>query len=320
MSCRIQTYKESYVVDYPEAVTFAETQQKIFWLPDEIKVEKDIQDMKVNMSEAESHGVIITLKLFTLYELFAGDEYWGKRVTASFPRHEIKRMASVFSSFELGVHAPFYDKLNKALGLDNDQFYTSYVDNPILKSRMEFIDAVVNDESDLISTAAFSMVEGVILYSNFAFLKHFQSQGKNLLNNVVAGINFSVRDENLHSEAGAWLYRTLKAETEEVPKDLDDNIIALAEKMYEHESEIIDMLFGIGPITGITAMQLKNFAKSRINLCLKNIEIAPIYEVTYNPIASWFYGGINSVQLNDFFNRVGNEYNRDWSEGDFKWQ
>ena len=64
------------------------------------------------------------------------------------------------------------------------------------------------------SIAVFSMIEGAILYSSFAFLKHFQAEGKNKLVNVTAGINFSVRDENLHSMAGAWLFKTLLAECE----------------------------------------------------------------------------------------------------------
>ena len=36
-------------------------------------------------------------------------------------------------------------------------------------------------------------------------------------------------------------------------------------------------------------------------------------------IKEWFYQGINSVQLHDFFVGVGNEYNRDWNEKRFTW-
>jgi ribonucleotide reductase beta subunit family protein with ferritin-like domain len=37
-------------------IEFADKQLSIFWLPDEIKVEKDIQDVLVNFSEAEKHA------------------------------------------------------------------------------------------------------------------------------------------------------------------------------------------------------------------------------------------------------------------------
>ena len=65
------------IEEYKEPVEFANKQLHIFWLPDEVKVEKDIQDVLVNFSPAERHGVITTLKLFSLYETHAGDEYWG---------------------------------------------------------------------------------------------------------------------------------------------------------------------------------------------------------------------------------------------------
>ena len=60
------TPNPAYTVNYPQAVKFADTQLGIFWLPEEIKVEKDVHDILVNMTEAERHGVITTLKLFTM--------------------------------------------------------------------------------------------------------------------------------------------------------------------------------------------------------------------------------------------------------------
>src|SRR5690625_1508823 len=129
MTPRMYQEKTTYTVDYPQAIELAEMQADIFWLASEIGVEKDLQDLKVNFTKAETHAVTTTLKLFTQYELFAGADYWGDRVMKMFPRPDIQRMACTFSFFELGVHAPFYSKLNEVLGLDTDEFYNSYVDN-----------------------------------------------------------------------------------------------------------------------------------------------------------------------------------------------
>ena len=161
-----------------EPVEFAEQQLKVFWTADEVKVEKDVQDVLVNFTEAEKHAVITTLKLFSIYETHAGDEYWGGRFKTIFDGAEFHRMASVFAMFELAVHAPFYNKINQLLHIDTPEFYMSYLDDPVLKSRVEHIGAMISDPDDLVSLAAFSLVEGAILYSNFAFLKHYQSQGK----------------------------------------------------------------------------------------------------------------------------------------------
>ena len=306
-----------------EPIEFADQQLKVFWTADEINVAKDIQDVLVNFTEAEKHAVITTLKLFSIYETHAGSEYWGGRFKMMFNGAEFHRMASVFSMVELAIHAPFYNKINQLLHIDTPEFYMSYLDDPILKSRVEHIGEIIDHPDDLISLAAFSMVEGVILYSSFAFLKHYQSQGKNKLMNVVRGLNFSVRDENLHSLGGAWAFKyklSLEDRSEEQLKDIENKVREAGRKIYEHECKIISMLFDKGSIPGITAHQLECFVQSRVNECLKELGYSKEYDVTYNPIASWFYDGINKFQFNDFFSGVGREYNRNWDQSEFKWK
>tara|TARA_B110000305_G_scaffold161616_1_gene178857 strand:- start:200 stop:895 length:696 start_codon:yes stop_codon:yes gene_type:complete len=231
-------------------------------------------------------------------------------------------MASLFGMFELNVHAPFYNKINEVLNLNTEEFYNSYIEDKTLKGRMDWLDSQFNGDDTLYSLAVGSIVEGAVLYSNFAFLKHFQAEGKNKLVNLTAGINFSVRDENLHSLAGAWLFNTLKEESEldVIATDrLTQKVNKTCNKILEHESRIIDMIFEKGDIRGITEHQMKQFIKARLNLCLSQINLEPLYEVEYDPISKWFYKNINSGQLHDFFHKQGNNYNRDHSEAKFVW-
>ena len=253
MTVHMQTPTESFLSLYKEPEAFRDQQLKVFWTADEIKVEKDIHDILTNFSDSERHGVFTTLKLFTHYEAKAGEDYWTGRYMRMFPRHEFTSMASVFGMFELAVHAPFYNKINTLLNAHDDGFYTDYVKTPVLKARMEFIDSIVNHDDDLVSLAGFSMVEGVILYSSFAFLKHFQSLGKNKLLNVVRGINFSARDENLHAMATAWSYNELKRQLPADDNHLRFKLVehkthVLAKTLYDHECEIINMTFEHGEI------------------------------------------------------------------------
>jgi len=312
--------QEAYVIAYPQAEQFAELQEDIFWTAKEIGMDKDLHDLHNNLTEAEMHGVVTVLKLFTLYETHVGNDYWLDFIRKKFRRPEIQRMASVFGMFELNVHAPFYNKINEVLNLNTEEFYNSYVEDKTLRGRMDWLDRQFDGDDMLASLAVGSIVEGAVLYSNFAFLKHFQAEGKNKLVNMAAGINFSVRDENLHSLAGAWLFNTLREESEQLDnKELDKKIYKTCGKIYEHESRIIDMIFEKGEIKGITDLQMKNFIQARLNLCLEQLKLDPLYEVDYDPISKWFYKNINTPQLHDFFHKQGNSYNRDWQETRFAW-
>lgn len=324
---RLLTKKEEYTIDYPQAVEFATQQMDIFWTPTEIELEKDLHELRTGLTDAELHGVVTTLKLFTQYELQVGGDYWSGRARRLFKRPDIERMCNCFSFIELNVHAPFYARINEVLGLATDEFYNSYKDDPELKERIDWIHRVVSTPTDsvvniLTSLGAFSIIEGAILYSNFAFLKHFQANGKNKLTNLVAGINFSVRDENLHSLGGAWLFKTLLSEATLTTKEhleLQDSIARVCLHALKHEKLIIAKVFEKGNITGITANQMDAFIQSRLDLCLTNLGYSAIFKPTYNPIAKWFYKNISAAVMHDFFSRQGNSYNRDWKEGGFIW-
>lgn len=322
MTPRLLQKKTTYTFDYPAAIEFAKMQNSVFWTEDEIEVEKDIQDILVRMSDSEKHGVLTVLKLFTKYELLIGNEYWGNVIKKRFPRPDIERMADAFSYFETNVHAPFYNKINEALHLNTDEFYNSYVEDETLNARVQFIEGALADEDTPYSLAVFAMMEGAVLYSNFGYLKHFQSQGKNKLTNIVAGIDFSVRDENMHHEAGCWLFKTLLGEMRPSPEYLQalyDRIYDAAKTIVEHEHRIVDMIFEKGTIEGITKTQLKNFVESRVDLCLQNLGLQAMFKPASNPVAEWFYLGISVAKMNDFFNRVGNQYHRNWNERGFVW-
>lgn len=323
----IRTEKSAYVFDYRVAEDLAKKQRSIFWTAEEIPVENDKQDFLVNMTPAEQAAVKTVLKLFTIYELILGGEVWGDRIFRSFPRPEIQMMANAFSFAELNMHAPFYAKLNKALMIDTEEFYDSYRNDPVLAERIEFVwDAIAEDDL-LYALSVFTLMENCVLYSNFAFLKHFQSGGKNLLQNVISGINFSARDENLHATGGAWLFNTaleeyaatVSADKFEAERDeLFARVRDVAECIYAHEKRIGEMLFAHGPIPGINQGDLETFVKSRVNMTLDTMGMKPLFVIEDNPIADWFYNGINGTQFHDFFQVTGNEYNRTIGETEFE--
>lgn len=324
--CPLYNQPEGWVIEYPQFDKIANEQMHTFWPWDEPEVENDVQDLRVRMTEAERHAVTENLKLFTLYEMHVGDDYWSGRIMKKFKRPEIQRMASFFSAVEFNSHAPFYNQVNELLFLDNEEFYASWKKDPVMVDRMEFISKNASSKNDLISTAAFSFIEGAILYSSFAFFKHFQSQdcGKDLIKNVCRGINLSVGDENTHAVGGALLFKQLWSEVEDKLTQQEkgyvvESIYEVAKSVKEHEYPIIDRLFEKGELGGITKDNLKNFVMHRVDLCLEQVGLEPLYkdDITEDFIASWFYKDINSVSFHDFFSGNGSEYNIDWREDKF---
>jgi ribonucleotide reductase beta subunit family protein with ferritin-like domain len=320
---RIMTHTNSMVEYYPFFSEKAEEASRTFWPGKEYTVKDDLNDFLVNMTEAELHGIKTVLKLFTLYEIKIGSDYWANYIIPNFPRPEITRMAAAFCHVENNSHAVFYDLINKVLGLSNDEFYNEYLNDPVLAERAKSIGTFIKNKNPLISVSSFSMLEGSVLYSNFGFLKSFGTNGKNLARNMTSGISASVTDELLHSLCGAALYNTLLQEanlTKEEKEYVESEILKVATVIYDHECKIINMIFSKGPMNHITSRDLKIFVASRINICLQNLNIEPMFSnLKNNRIAEWFYTNVNNMQSIDFFNAAGKEYTVDWAKEKFLW-
>lgn len=314
---------EGWVTGYPQIAKIADQQMHIFWPWDEPAVDNDIQDLRVHMAEGDKHGLIEVLKLFTLYEMRVGSDYWINRIAKRFQRPEFQRLATIASCVEFNSHAPFYNRINEILYLDNEDFYSEWKHQEALSSRMQFIAKAVSDEDDARSIAAFSFIEGSVLYSSFAYIKHFQAQKyrKNLVKNTCRGVDLSVGDENLHAVAGAAIFNILCDEIPNKREQLSEDIYTMAATVLDHEKAIIDIVFQHNP-TGITKESLVEFVKHRINLCLEQLGYEPLYTVTDTEVQEWFYENINAYKLHDFFTGSGSEYTLKWKKEGFEsvWQ
>lgn len=306
---------------------FSDMQLKHVWMPKEVKVHKDKQNLMVDMKESPRHGVLTVLRLFTNYEVFAGEDWWAGRFPQIMKGPEFTRMGAMFSMAELCIHKPFYQQLNEVFGLDTEEFYKDYVNHPVLNSRMQAIDEMINHPNDMVALGAFSFVEGGILYSAFGFLKSFQSNGWNDIKTIVSGVNYSLADEGLHCVAAATGYRHMKKELLEdgvferrygKVERVEAELVRISDLILEHEIQIIDMIFEKGE-EGMpcTKASLIAFVKARLNACLMQLGIPARYSEEGDTISEWFYKNITSFVMIDFFNSLGSQYTSTWLEEDF---
>lgn len=326
MKTRIETPKDTYTEDYPQATASAKEQTRIIWFAEELGVEKDEGDIRTKCTEGERHGITTVLKLFTQYELMlGGEEFWGGKVAKMFPRPEIQRMAATFSFIELGVHAPFYSLINESLGIATDEFYSSWKADPVLTDRMAFIDRYAASENPLEATAAFAFMEGVVLFSNFAFLKSFNVGGFNLIPHITAGIDASSKDENLHAMASAWLFRQCLEERKELNlvSDVEEFLLEdaahnMALEVYAHEKAICDIIFEKGGIRTIEKEEILHFIRDRINMVMSYLGYNKMFDQEVGTVSEWFYAQLNSYKYSDFFSAQQIQYVRDWKKHELK--
>lgn len=319
---QIETPTESFVEHYPWATEMAQKQQAIFWPAEELGVEEDEADFRHGLTEAERHGVLFAQSVLTKYEaMIGGDEFWGGRIAKLFPRPEIIRMCACFANVEIGSHAPFYRIGNEVLGVATDEFYSQWQRDPILASRIGFMNRASNDASPLVVTAALTFMEGSVLFSIFGYFKGFNARGHNKIPHFVSGIDASAKDENFHSIASATLFNQCRKEriaagnhTKEDDAELDAKIYEMATVVYEHELRIIDRMFEKGESSVVTKQELIKFLQDRVNICLARLGQAPLFDCQPGEISAWFYTQLSKVKVPDFFAATQVQYVKNWKK------
>jgi ribonucleoside-diphosphate reductase beta chain len=302
--------------EYQIAFEFYKDQHRAHWLADEVPLSSDLNDWKLKLSESEKSLIGNILKSFAQTETYVND-YWATKVATWFPKHEIKAMACAFADFE-SIHAEAYARLNEELGLDD---FEAFMEDEEAKAK---IDRLVEFPGDTLREKALSLAifsaftEGVNLFSSFAILMSFQL--RNLMKGTGQIVEWSVRDESLHSKAGCWLFRTMMEEMPELNDGMEAQIYAACDLSVKLEFDFIDKAFEMGEIEGLNKNQLKNFIKERANQKLVELGYNPLYnDIDPNLLKSmeWFGHLTSGKTHQDFFAGRVTDYSKstaDWSD------
>ena len=222
----------SYVEKFPEFIEAIKFQKEdLFWTHEEIKVEKDEADLKVNIPVAGRHGLMFNQRLFTKYEDVIGNDYWIGVVHKRYKNSEIRRLAICFADIENNIHFPFYRKVNEVMGTHTDEFYEAFETDPVLIERVKFMQQLVGSKDTLASMGGFAFMEGAVLFTAFAFIKSFGVNGQTFIPNLIAGINMSILDENFHMQTACEIFKK-QLELEGKNGALTDEQASLLEAIY----------------------------------------------------------------------------------------
>lgn len=309
--------------EYPQAYEFFEIQNQVHWMWGEVPMGPDEIDWKMNLTPAEKNVVGNILKSFAQTEVVVND-YWLGKVRRWFPKPEVAMMCAAFGNME-AIHTKAYAYLNETLGLED---YVGFLEDKTSKDKIDLLvssytrgldkRSVEYKKQIARSLAVFSaFTEGVNLFSSFAILLSFKMRGK--LKKVGNIVEWSVRDESLHSRAGCWLFREFcKEYPEVVDDDLKQSIYEAARIAVDLECKFIDKVFELGPIESINPDDLKNFIKNRANVKLGDLGYKQNWKnVDKDALArmSWFDNATAGAQSTDFFDGRVTQY----SKGNINW-
>lgn len=303
--------------EYPEAFEYYKKQQRAHWLADEVPLASDLNDWYLHLSSSEKNLITVILKAFTQTEVHVND-YWSTKVSKWFPKPEIAMMARCFADFE-SIHTEAYARLNEELGLDN---FAEFLDEPSANAKILRLLEVPEKtlEEQALSLAVFSaFTEGVNLFSSFAILMSFQL--RNMMKGTGQIVEWSVRDESLHSEAGCWLFRQLKTEHPELDTpQMAQNIYDACRVSVDLEFDFVQKAFEMGDIPNLTQDQMHNYIKARANGKLEELGYQPIYKDVSDKLLremEWFAHLTSGNTHQDFFAGRSTNYSKsvcDWSD------
>jgi len=305
---------------YPIAKELMEEQQNKFWTAKEIDVAGDIHDYRFNMSIEQFDLVATTLQLFVETEQVVGN-IW-EVIASWFPHSEIEGACSQIASMEKSVHAFFYQKMSDELNIDPETIAENQKTVQEINNKLKLLTNIMKDaktaetvEEKLLVLFTVSIVEQVLLFSNFAMLKSFRANGYSLIPNTITGVNFVVQDESIHGVLASYLFNEYTKESK-VSINLT-SINTILQEVLLREDAIIEHLFKEEntKINGISRKDLKDFLRERVNFVCKEMNL-PLYTepttLTSN-ISEWFFQGVNAISIHDFFVSGTHQYKRDWN-------
>ncbi len=298
---------------YPWAYDAWLTQQRIHWLPEEVPLADDVKDWRNKLSDSERHLLTQIFRFFTQSDVEVNNCYM-KHYSRVFKPTEVQMMLAAFSAMET-VHIAAYSHLLDTLGMPEAE-YSAFLHYKEMKDKYDYMQGFnVDSKTDIAKTLAVfgAFTEGLQLFASFAMLLNFPRFNK--MKGMGQIISWSVRDESLHTNAIIKLFRTFVAENPEVwNAELQRELYVACSTIVDHEDAFIDLTFGLGPIEGMTAADVKRYIRFIADRRLGQLALQPIYRIEKNPLP-WLDNMLNAVEHTNFFENRATEYSKAATRG-----
>jgi ribonucleoside-diphosphate reductase beta chain len=299
---------------YPWTQDFIEAMHNGFWTDKEFSFQSDVQDFRVALTEQEREIVIRALATIGQLEISV-KKFWAK-LGDNLPHPSINDMGYVMANTEV-VHGDAYERLLEALGI-NDAF-EKILELDAIKGRVNYLRKHLhkfhadNKKQFIYSLILFTLfVENIALFSQFYTISWF-GRYRNLLKDTNKQVEYTSREENLHSMIGMKIINVIRKEHPELfDKELEEKIVHEAQDAVKYEMQIIEWIVNGYSAEKLNSEVLKEFIKDRMNYSLDQIGFKKIFEVDPDLIAkcSWFEEQVLGNNQSDFFHSRPVEYSK----------
>jgi len=299
---------------YPWAVDLVKKHEEIHWVEDEAELSEDVQDWRTKLNDEEKEFITHVLRLFTQSDVQVGANYHDFLIP-KFKNNEIRNMLASFANRE-GVHQRAYALLNDTLGLPEEDFH-KFLEYTEMADKIEFMqDNNVSTHQGLALALAESVFnEGMSLFASFVMLLNFQRFGK--MKGMGTIVEWSIRDESIHVQGNAKLFRTFCDEHPRIVTDeLKSKIYQMAKDSVALEDKFIKLAFKGNAIEGITEKEVKQYIRHIADRRLLQLGMKPKFNVKDNPIP-WLDWVLNGASHDNFFEKRVTEYSVVGMEGNW---
>jgi ribonucleoside-diphosphate reductase beta chain len=300
--------------EYPQLEEYVDAIRHSYWVHTEFNYTSDIQDIKINMNEAERTSVTRAMLAISQIEV-AVKTFWGK-IYDKMPKPEIGNVGATFAESEVR-HADAYSNLLKLVGLNKE--FESLMEVPAIRRRIKYLERTiangraVENRDYFESIILFSMfIENVSLFSQFLVIMSFNKHN-NLLKGMSNAVEATSKEEDIHAKFGFDLVNVIKSENPSwwTPELVEDIIDATLDA-YDSEAEVVEWIFEKGDLDFLTKAETLEFIKDRFNQSLNNIGINSIFEIDSAILKSteWFNDEILTTKHTDFFHKRSVNYSK----------
>lgn len=297
--------------------------EAMHWSPDEVPLSEDVRDWKEKLNDEERNLLTQLFRFFTQADVDVAAGYHIKFIPYFKGIPELQMMMGSFANRE-ATHINAYSLLLETIGMP-EATYQQFQEYKEMKAKHDYLEkfSTANPVSVLKSLAVYSaFTEGMQLFGSFVVLLAFARQNK--MKNMGNIIAWSIRDENLHVEGMARLFREFSKDHYQTDAyhGLETDLHKIAMKMVDLEFAFIDLMFNGNKLTDLNADQVKGYIKHLTNQRWKQLGFKEdLYSNTSNPLP-WVDYMVYGVEHANFFEQKSTTYAKSMTTGtmeDIEW-